>query len=131
MKIQTRINIFADIKKTFLSDVDISNTNIDSLTQLDMPVAIRYDLSFKPEGDIIYFNPMFPDAITENPFSAVERLYPVEMPSCTDESFVSTWKCHWVIKWMNCQSRNGSRSTITTVCSNTHSTNRGPHPATL
>jgi hypothetical protein len=79
---------FADIKKTFLSDVDISNTNIDSLTQLDMPVAIRYDLSFKPEGDIIYFNPMFPDAITENPFSAAERLYPVEMPSCTDESFV-------------------------------------------
>ena len=79
---------FSDLKKVALSEVKLSNTHIDSLSQLDMPVAIGYDISFQTDGDVFYFNPMFPDAITENPFSAAERTYPVEMPFCIDESYV-------------------------------------------
>jgi hypothetical protein len=36
----------------------LSNAAVNSLEQKEMPVSIQYDISFKPEGDIIYFNPV-------------------------------------------------------------------------
>ena len=48
----------------------------------DEPYKQKFDVTIadKTEGseDIIYFNPMFYEAITENPFKLVERKYPVE-----------------------------------------------------
>ena len=46
--------------KSYNSDFAITNTGIDSLTQLDMPATIHYDFSYKvsPEDDIVYFNPI-------------------------------------------------------------------------
>ena len=80
---------FKDLKKAFSFDVNISNSTIDSLTRPEMPVSIQYDLSFKPEEDIVYFNPlMVADVRKENPFKAAERSYPVEMPYCMDETYI-------------------------------------------
>lgn len=79
---------FKDLKKGFNFDATITNTSIDSLTLLDEPVAINYDLSFKPDEDILYFNPMLGEAITENPFAAAERIYPVEMPYKVDKTYI-------------------------------------------
>jgi hypothetical protein len=80
---------FKDLKKNFTMDVDIHNATVDSIKQPDMPVAVEYDLSFKPEEDIVYFNPlMAADVYKENPFKAAQRSYPVEMPYCIDETHV-------------------------------------------
>ncbi len=72
---------FKSLTKNYSFDVNISNPSIDSLAQKEQPVGIRYNLSFKADGDIIYFNPITgSDIISENPFKAAERSYPVEIP---------------------------------------------------
>ena len=89
MKKTTAEDYFKDVKKSFAFDVDINNTSIDSLKEPEMPVSVQYDMSFKPEDDLIYFTPILADgAYKENPFSAAERSYPVEMPYCIDETYI-------------------------------------------
>jgi hypothetical protein len=80
---------FSGIKKSYVQDVDISNTSIDSLKLVDNPVKVQYDINFSntSDDDIIYFSPMLSKAIKDNPFKSAERLYPVEMPYCTDEIY--------------------------------------------
>ncbi len=80
---------FKNIKKAYPMDVSMSNTGIDSLKQNEMPVSIQYDVAFNVEEDIIYFSPMMAaDAQKQNPFKAAQRSYPVEMPYCTDETYI-------------------------------------------
>jgi hypothetical protein len=76
--------------KSYSSDYTITNTGIDSLTQLDMPATVHYDFAYKisSDNDIIYFNPMFSEGYKENPFKSAERKYPVEMPYVMDETYV-------------------------------------------
>ncbi len=81
-------NFFKEVKKSYLLDVAISNTSIDSLNKPDYPVAINYYFDFKPTGDIIYYNPLMGDALKQNPFKSAERLYPVERPYSEDNTFV-------------------------------------------
>jgi hypothetical protein len=89
MKKTNEADYFKDVKKSFAYDVDLTNTGIDSLSQNEMPVSVRFDLSFKPEEDIIYFSPIIADAVyTKNPFKAATRSYPVEMPYCIDENYI-------------------------------------------
>lgn len=56
----------------------------------DEPYKQKFDVTIidKTEGseDIIYFNPMFYEAITENPFKLVERKYPVEFAYPTNNT---------------------------------------------
>jgi uncharacterized protein DUF3858 len=89
MKKTTAGDYFKDIKKSFSFDAGMDNKTIDSLDKQEMPVSVQYDLSFKPEDDIFYFTPVLTDgAYKENPFSAAQRTYPVEMPYCVDETYV-------------------------------------------
>jgi hypothetical protein len=77
------------LKKEYPFEVSIGNVIIDSLEQKEMPVAVDYDISFKPEEDIIYFSPMLSGNVqSENPFKAAQRSYPVEMPYCTDKTYI-------------------------------------------
>lgn len=84
----TKEDYFKEVKKGFSFDVNISNQNIDSLKIYEEPVTIRYDINFKPEDEMIYLNPIFGEALKENPFKSAERLYPVEMPYALNENFV-------------------------------------------
>ncbi|HYK43567.1 MAG TPA: DUF3858 domain-containing protein [Parafilimonas sp.] len=80
---------FKELKKNFGIEAEISGATIDSLKQFDMPVSVQYNVSFKPEDDIWYFNPLIgADLYKENPFSAAERSYPVEMPYCMDKTYI-------------------------------------------
>lgn len=88
MKKMNSSEYFQEVKKSYNFDADISNGVIDSLNLKDEPVSISYDISFKPEEDILYFNPMFSENIADNPFSAAERNFPVEMPYCPDKTFI-------------------------------------------
>lgn len=79
---------FKEIKKDFSTDIDMSNSSIDSLKMYEEPVAVKFDFKFDTDGDVIYLNPIFDGSYKENPFRAAERLYPVEMPYVINENFV-------------------------------------------
>jgi hypothetical protein len=72
------------------SNHTINNFEIDSLKKFDFPVTVQYDFDVdKPTtADIFYFNPMIEDVYTTNPFKAIERHYPVEMPFLIDNTYV-------------------------------------------
>jgi len=77
------------VRKVFPEEMNVSNIVIDSVNKPDEIVACKYDIAIKEEGeDIIYFNPMFGEAIKQNPFKSAERFYPVEMPYAKDQTFI-------------------------------------------
>jgi hypothetical protein len=85
----TQESFFSDVKKTYAMEVELSNTSMDSLKRPEDPVTIKYEISFNTgDEDIFYFNPMLTEAQKENPFKAAERLYPVEMDACTNETYI-------------------------------------------
>ncbi len=86
--VSKRDDYFKAVKKNYLFDVDISNTEVDSLKTQEYPVAIKYDFKFNTNEDIIYFNPLLADQLKENPFKSADRMYPVEMPYCQDNVYI-------------------------------------------
>lgn len=80
-----------DLKKLVTSEIELSNLQLDSLNQYDEPVQLSYDIQFKfNDEDVLYFNPMLGNAWTRNPFSAAQRVYPVEMPYRINETYILT-----------------------------------------
>lgn len=81
---------FKKVKTSYNYDINLVEPGIDSLKQPDMPAAIHYDFTFKPNADesLWYFNPMMTEGYKENPFKSAERRYPVEMPFTTDETYI-------------------------------------------
>ncbi len=74
------------------SDIIMQNFEIDSLWKFDFPVTVQYDFDLKDHtsADVLYFNPMIDDGYKTNPFKAMERHYPVEMPYLMDETYILT-----------------------------------------
>lgn len=80
---------FKNIKKEYGPDVEVSNFHVDSLTQVEVPVKVNYDIGLRNgfDGEIIYFNPVLKGAYKENPFKATERKFPIEFPYPIDETY--------------------------------------------
>ncbi|MBC7652508.1 MAG: DUF3858 domain-containing protein [Deinococcales bacterium] len=77
-----------EVAKSYSSEIEITNVEIDSLRIYDEPVAIKYDMKLNiTDEDIIYFNPLLTEALKSNPFVSAERLYPVEMPYKRNEVY--------------------------------------------
>lgn len=74
-------DFFKEIKKKYGDDINLSNSQIDSLNILEEPVFISYDVdqNFNDE-DILYINPLYLERTKENIFTSANRKYPVEMP---------------------------------------------------
>ncbi|HEU4472444.1 MAG TPA: DUF3858 domain-containing protein, partial [Flavisolibacter sp.] len=82
---------FKQVQKDFGADVRIENPRIDSISRLEMPVALKYGVELDYAGeDILYVNPMFGEGYKKNPFTSAQRYYPVEMPYTIDETFLLT-----------------------------------------
>lgn len=81
---------FSKIQTSFGEDLQISHTGIDSLHKPEMPVKVHYDfrLNQASGSDLYYFNPLLAEAYRTNPFTAVERKYPVEMPHAIDHTYI-------------------------------------------
>lgn len=81
---------FKEIKKDYEFDVVMKNETADTLALKDPenPITLSYDVDFKPEGEHFYFNPMMAEAIKENPFASAERICPIEMPYCSDYTYM-------------------------------------------
>jgi hypothetical protein len=81
--------VFADIKKAYTGEIELKEEKLNSLTNYDQALGIKYDINLKGfNEDIIYFNPLFAEGYKNNPFKSAERFYPVEMPYCVDETFL-------------------------------------------
>jgi hypothetical protein len=81
-------NFFRDVQKKMGNEVKIVSPRIDSLRKYDEPVSIHYEIELPSyTEDILYFNPMFGEGYSSNPFTAAQRYYPVEMPYTADETF--------------------------------------------
>ena len=81
---------FKKVKGLYGNDVLVSNAGIDSLDRLETPLAVHYDIGFKPGNgeDLLYYNPVIGSEYKSNPFSAAERKCPVEMPAPVDDLYV-------------------------------------------
>lgn len=79
---------FNEKKKAINLDADISNMTLDSLHLPEEPATVKFDVTIKTGDDIIYLSPLLTEALAENPFAEAERIFPVEMPYCPDETYV-------------------------------------------
>jgi acyl carrier protein len=81
--------LFAEIKKAYNTEIELSEEGIDSLDKYEGPVGLHYKFGIRSDKeDIIYFNPMLTEGWKSNPFKAAKRYYPVEMPYAIDETFL-------------------------------------------
>lgn len=79
-----------EIENEKASDVEIKNYRVDFFENTDEQLQVSYDVKLNAERkDIIYFDPMFGEGFTENPFGQEKRKYPVEMPYTLDETFIA------------------------------------------
>ncbi len=81
-------SFFDAVKKGYSFDIKFSNEDLENLHNYDTNVIVKYDVDFKFDEDLVYFNPLFGEAYKENPFKSAKRNYPVEMPSAQDEMIV-------------------------------------------
>lgn len=80
-----------ELKKKYSDNLVISDIQIDSLQKYNIPIKLSYLLNMKLDGqDILYVNPYFGENYTKNPFSSVNRVYPVEFPYLQDETILTT-----------------------------------------
>lgn len=80
---------FDKLQKGYSFPVTISNTGIDSLSNYDHPVAVRYDIDFETnKEELIYFNPILANIKKDNPFTVAERQFPVEMPYRINDTYI-------------------------------------------
>ena len=79
---------FDAVGKTFPPYKTMDENGIDSLNRPEDLLGWHYDMEYRLSSDIIYFNPILHDRITDNPFNDPERQYPVEFPYCEDFSYI-------------------------------------------
>ena len=81
--------LLKDIKAQYPAETEVSELEIDSLNNLELPVQVRYNIDFNNfNEDIVYFNPMLAEGYKDNYFKSAERSYPVEMPFVFDEVYI-------------------------------------------
>ena len=86
---ESEADFFKEVKKAYSADVELKNEKVDSLKLLNEPVNVKYEMNMDMgDEDIMYFNPLLAEQQKDNPFAAAERIYPVEMPYCWDETYV-------------------------------------------
>jgi hypothetical protein len=76
-----------DIKSTFTTEIDVSNTSIDSLQYPEFPATLHFEFKVPLQGDIIYFNPVIESDYYKNPFESGERKFPVTLPLPIDNMY--------------------------------------------
>ncbi len=87
-KEKTEENYQKALVKSIASDITIANVKMDSLNTYEAPIGLHYDILLNlNDADVIYFNPILSDAINKNPFSAAERVFPIEMPNKTNDVY--------------------------------------------
>ncbi len=90
---KSNAEILKAISGQYPKSINVKDLVIDSLKNYDFPVVTKVKLSIdlaENDEDIIYFTPFLQSAYTKNPFASAERLYPVEMPYCMNDTYLLT-----------------------------------------
>lgn len=81
---------FNELKKGLTTNVELTMSSIDGADNFNDPVSVYFEFKVKADDDVLYFNPMFTEALKENPFKSANREYPVEMSYRTVRNYVLT-----------------------------------------
>jgi hypothetical protein len=79
---------FKQIAKAYTGEIELDNKVVEELKELEVPVMVKYEFKM-PLGneDVLYINPLMGEAYKSNPFKSMERKFPVEMNSVSDEVY--------------------------------------------
>jgi hypothetical protein len=89
IKQQGKDQFFENLKKGYNTDIEFTFQAIDSLDNFDERLGIQYKFTLGPgKSNVLYFNPMLTGGLKENPFTAAQRLYPVELSYGYDETYL-------------------------------------------
>ena len=85
-----KAEFFKAIQTSWGDDAEITEGGIDSVDRLEDPLKVHYEFLLKepPNTSVLYFYPIMGDDWRENPFTAAERKYPVEMNYTIDRTYV-------------------------------------------
>lgn len=86
--------VASGIKNALPSETELSNLVIEDEKNYDESAKVGYFVQMDnlKDEDIIYINPLLGEKTKENPFSAANRMYPVEMPYAFKETIISNIK---------------------------------------
>ena len=79
---------FKAIQSSYTGDWSLSESKIERLKDQEASVKVDYDFMIQQTDEMVYFNPLITEGYDENHFKSAERLYPVEMPYKTDETYI-------------------------------------------
>ncbi len=94
---EIREMIKASSQKDFFKSVQMengemkhSNEILDSLSHVDFPLTLHYDVDFKDLNgkDILYFTPVLEPYLRKNVLKDADRAFPVEMTHTIDDTYV-------------------------------------------
>ncbi|WP_133177695.1 transglutaminase domain-containing protein [Chitinophaga parva] len=74
------------------NDATVSNLQLINLDSIDAPVAENFDFEWEHNGDgsRLYLHPIVGQVQVRNPFTAMERRYPVEMSYMDNETYIAS-----------------------------------------
>jgi hypothetical protein len=78
---------FDDIRSSYGSEIEMMNTNIDSLNKPGLPAKTHFEFTIPVKEDILYFNPVIMTEYKQNLFKSEKRKYPVSLPLRIDNLY--------------------------------------------
>ncbi|HEY9257224.1 transglutaminase domain-containing protein [Chitinophaga sp.] len=88
IKEKSEAEYFKQIAKGYTGDLELENKVVEDLKDLESPVMVKYEFKMQVGNeDVLYINPMLGEAFKHNPFKSMDRKFPVEMNSVSDEVY--------------------------------------------
>ncbi|TWF41483.1 uncharacterized protein DUF3857 [Chitinophaga polysaccharea] len=88
VKAKGRDEFFKKIAKSYTGEIELTSKEIEDIDSLELPVMTKYEFKMQVGGDdIVYINPLMGEAYKSNPFTSMERKFPVEMTGVSDEIY--------------------------------------------
>jgi hypothetical protein len=81
-------DFFAALRKTMADYKQMEDYGFDSLDVPEVRLGWHYRMKYDFTSGTIYFNPIFHERFSSNPFNSPVRHYPVEMPFCIDNVYL-------------------------------------------
>lgn len=77
------------LKEYCPAGLQVTDVTADSLTQPELPLKLNYNFTINTnKEENFYFNPFIGQFLEKNPFSANERMFPVQMPYCMQNVYI-------------------------------------------
>ena len=78
-------------KELLLNEAIVSDVQVSGLLSADSTINYTYNMPIDfSSDDVVYFSPLLSAQIKSNPFAAVTRKYPIELPYCKEEIYQLT-----------------------------------------